>query len=62
MKTLKDATVEELKAAAYDTLRNIEIQQNNLRIINEEITNKEKMKRADLPVGTAEKVIEKKNK
>ena len=41
MKTLKDATVEELKAAAYDALRNIEIQQNNLRVINEEIIKRE---------------------
>jgi len=37
MKKLEEATLEELKSAAYDTLRFIEAYQSQLRAINERI-------------------------
>jgi len=48
------ATVEELKAMAYDTLGEIERQQNNLRVLNNEIA-----KRGQEGVDTKEKEVKK---
>lgn len=43
-KTLKDLTLEQIKALAFDTLVDIEKFQNNLRILNQEIAERSKEK------------------
>ena len=37
---IKEMSITELKALAYDTISQLEITQNNLRLINQEIKNK----------------------
>jgi hypothetical protein len=39
-KQISDFTVVELKSLAYDELAKIELAQNNIRILNQEITNR----------------------
>jgi uncharacterized coiled-coil protein SlyX len=57
MKILEQATIEELKVAAYDTLRLIEAYQAQLRAINERILTLENSQKS---VGSEMKEPEKK--
>ncbi len=43
MKTVEEMTIQELKVLAYDTISDIETFQNNLRIINQEITKRKSL-------------------
>lgn len=39
---ITDKTIEELKVMAYDAISNIELNQHNLKVINEEIAKRQK--------------------
>lgn len=52
-KQINDFTVEELKAMGFDLVKQFEVVQNNLKIINEELARREKVEQ--------EKVIETQN-
>ena len=43
MKEIKDMTLQELKALAFDQLRARDVAQNNLNVLNKEISDREKV-------------------
>ena len=55
---IKTMTIVELKSLAYDQLAQLEQTQNNLKLINQEIINKQNTPAMRVPVEKVEKVEE----